>query len=230
MLRRSHRRQHRNEVFSAWAGLIGVVLFVVGSLVAGVAPKTDATTTDITDFLVQHRSVLLFGTSLILLSIPFLGCFIGLLIAMLREAEGGRAPLAGAAGLGWVLVLTIASIGILIQAALTWRGAAQADAATVRLVYDISSLSLYAVSATAVALSVGATSWIIWRTRWFLVGSRSSGSSSSWSTSASWSGWGAGADSNAAGYAAGVGPFLWALWVAVLAVRVGSPARSRWGS
>ncbi len=91
-------------MFSAWAGLIGVVLFVVGSLVAGVAPKPDATAPDITDFLVQHRSVLLFGTSLILLSIPFLGCFIGLLITMLRDAEGGRAPLAGAAGLGWMLV------------------------------------------------------------------------------------------------------------------------------
>ncbi len=114
--------------------------------------------------------------------------------------------------------VAIASIGILLQAALTWRGAAQTDAATVRLVYDISSLSLYAVSATAVALSVGATSWIIWRTRmvprWIAI----LGFVELVVNAGELVGLGSRNGLNAAGYAAGVGPFLWALWVAVLAV------------
>ena len=160
-------------MFCAWAGLIGVVLFVAGSLVAGSAPRPDASMATVTAFLVEHRSALLFGTVLIVLSVPFFGCFAGLLAGMLREAERGRAPLAVAATIGWVLLLAIAAIGVLAQAALTWRGADQADASMVRFVYDMASLSLYVVSASAVALSVGATSYVVFRTgfvaRWIAI-------------------------------------------------------------
>lgn len=210
---RSHAEQ-----FSAWAGLVAVALFVAGSLVAGSAPRPDATTGEVTTFLVQHRSALLFGTALILLSVPFFGCFVGLLAGMLRDAEGGRAPLAGAATVGWVLLLAIASIGILVQVALTWRGADRADPGMVRFVYDVSSLSTYAVSATAVALSVGATSFIIFRTRmvprWIAV----FGLVEIVGNLVEVGGMASREGLNAGGYGAGVGPLLWAAWVAAMAI------------
>ena len=208
----------RAELFSAWAGLVAVALFVAGSLVAGSAPRPDASTGDVTTFLVQHRSAVLFGTALILLSVPFFGCFIGLLAGMLRDAEGGRAPLAGAATVGWILVLAIASIGILVQVALTWRGADQADPGMVRFVYDVSSLSTYAVSATAVVLSVGATSFIIFRTRmvprWIAV----FGLVEIVGNFVEVGGLASREGLNAGGYGAGIGPLLWAAWVAALAI------------
>ncbi len=206
------------ELFSAWAGLIAVVLFVAGSLLSGTAPRPGATTGEVTRFLVQHRSALLLGTVLILLSVPFFGCFVGLLAGMLRDAEGGRAPLAGAATVGWILLLAIVSIGVLVQAALTWRGADRADALTVRFVYDVSSLSLYAVSAMAVALAVGATSFIVFRTRivprWIAV----LGLAEVVVNVVELSGLANRRGLNAGGYGAGVGPLLWAVWVAALAI------------
>ena len=205
-------------MFCAWAGLIGVGLFVAGSLVAGSAPRPDASTATVTAFLVEHRSALLVGTVLIVLSVPFFGCFAGLLAGMLRDAERGRAPLAVAATIGWVLLLAIAAIGVLAQAALTWRGADQADASMVRFVYDMSSLSFYVVSATAVALSVGATSYVVLRTGSSPGGSPSSALSRSWSTSSSSVDWPSRAGANAGGYGAGVGPLLWAVWVVALAI------------
>ena len=206
------------ESFSAWAGSIAVVLFVAGSLLAGSAPRPDASTADVISFLVQHRSTLLAGTVLILLSVPFFGCFIGLLAGVLREAEGGRAPLTGAAVVGWVLTLAIVSIGILGQAALTWRGADQADPGMVRFVYDMSSLSVYTVSATAVALSVGATSLIIVRSgvvpRWIAA----LGLVEIVLNVVELGGVASRTGLNAGGYGAGIGPLLWAVWVACLSI------------
>jgi hypothetical protein len=206
------------DVAAAWAGLIGVGLFVVGSLLAGSPPKPDASATEITAFLVAHRSALLTGTALILLAIPFLGCFVGVLTGVLRDAEGGRGTLARAAALGWTLQLAIVAIGIVAQTAVTWRGAAGLDPHLVHFAYDLGTLSLYTVSATAVALTVGATSVVIFRSgvlpRWLVaigvvevavnliellgLSSRSG--------------------LNAGGYAAGVGPLLWSVWAAAVAV------------
>jgi hypothetical protein len=92
------------------------------------------------------------------------------------------------------------------------------DAAIVRLVYDISSLSLYAVSAPAVALSVGATSWIIWRTRMLSRWIALLGLIEVVINVGELVGLGTRHGLNAAGYAAGVGPFVWALWVTSMAV------------
>ncbi len=160
------------DVAAAWAGLVGVVLFVTGSLLAGSAPKPDASAADITAFVVQQRSSLLIGTALVLASIPFFGCFVGLLSGVLHDADGGRCTLARAATLGWTLQLSVVAIGILSDTALTWRGASGTDPHLVQFGYDLGTLSLYAVSAMAVALAVGATSVVIFRTgvlpRWLV--------------------------------------------------------------
>ena len=216
---------HRTELASAWAGVVAVLLFVVGSLLAGSAPKPDASTRDVMSFLVQQRSPLLMGTALILLSVPFFGCFIGLLGGMLRDAEGGRAPLAGAATLGWTLLLAVASIGTLTQAALTWRGVAQSDAAIVRFVYDLGSLTLYAGTSTAVALSVGATSFIVFRSRMLPRWVAGLGVVVVLINVVELAGLASSAGENAAGYAAGVGPLVWALWVAATAIALARSLR-----
>ena len=160
------------DVAAAWAGLIGVVLFVAGSLFAGSVPKPDASAAEITAFLVQQRSSLLVGTALILLAIPFFGRFVGLFTGVLRRRGSGRTTLTNATTLGWTLLLAVVTIGVLSQTALTWRGASGLDPHLVQFGYDLSTLSLYAVSAMAVALAVGATSVVIYRTgvlpRWLV--------------------------------------------------------------
>jgi hypothetical protein len=206
------------DMVAAWAGLIGVVLFVVGSLLAGSPPKPDASAAEITAFLVQHRSTLLVGTALILLSIPFFGCFVGLFTGVLRDAEGGRGTLARAATLGWTLQLAVVAIGIVSQTAVTWRGASGLDPHLVQFGYDLGTLSLYAVSAMAVALAVGATSVIVLRTgilpRWLVV----LGALEVAVNLVELAGLASRSGLNAAGYAAGVGPLLWSLWAAAAAI------------
>jgi hypothetical protein len=206
------------DVAAAWAGLIGVVLFVVGSLLAGSPPKPDASASQITTFLVQQRSGLLWGTGLILLSIPFFGCFVGVFVGVLRDAEGGRGTLARAAMLGWTLQLAVVAVGIVSQTAVTWRGASGLDPHLVQFAYDLGTISLYTVSATAVALAVGATSVVILRTgvlpRWLVV----LGALEVAVNLIELAGLGSRTGLNAAGYAAGVGPLLWSLWAAASAV------------
>ncbi len=80
------------------------------------------------------------------------------------------------------------------------------------------TLSLYAVSATAVALAVGATSVIIFRTgvlpRWLVA----LGAVEVAVNLVELAGLGSRSGLNAAGYAAGIGPLLWSLWAAASAV------------
>jgi len=206
------------DVAAAWAGLIGVILFVAGSLLAGSVPKPDASAAEITDFLVQQRSSLLMGTALILLAIPFFGCFVGLFTGVLRSAEGGGTTLTSAATLGWTLLLAVVSVGVLSQTALTWRGASGMDPHLVQFGYDLSTLSLYAVSAMAVALTVGTTSVVIYRTgvlpRWLVA----LGAAEVAINLVELAGLASRNGPNAAGYAAGIGPLVWSLWAAAAAI------------
>jgi hypothetical protein len=206
------------DVAAAWAGLIGVALFVAGSLLAGSVPKPDASATEITTFLVQQRSSLLVGTALILLSIPFFGCFVGLFTGVLRDAEGGRSTLACAATLGWTLLLAVVSVGVLSQTALTWRGASGLDPHLIQFGYDLSTLSMYAGSAMAVALTVGATSVVIFRSgvlpRWLVA----LGAVEVAINFVELTGLASRNGLNAAGYGAGIGPLVWSLWAAAAAI------------
>ncbi len=205
------------DVAAAWAGVIGVVLFVSGSLFAGSVPKPDASAAGITAFLVQQRSSLLVGTALILLAIPFFGCFVGLFTGVLRDAEGGRTTLTSAATLGWTLLLAVVTIGVLSQTALTWQGASGLDSHLVQFGYDLSTLSLYAVDAMAVALAVGATSVVIYRTgvlpRWLVA----LGAAEVAINLVELAGLASRGGLNAAGYGAGIGPLVFSLWAAAAA-------------
>ena len=139
---------------------------------------------------------------------------------MLRDAEGGRGTLTGAATLGWTLLLAVVSIGVLSQTVVIWRGAVALDPHLVRFGYDLSTLSLYAVSAMAVALAVGATSVVIFRTgvlpRWLVV----LGMVEIAINLIELAGLGSRSGPNAAGHAAGVGPLIWSVWVIAAAVEL----------
>jgi hypothetical protein len=112
----------------------------------------------------------------------------------------------------------VVAIGIVSQAAVTWRGAAGLDPHLVQFGYDVGTLSLYAVSAMAVALAVGATSVIIYRTgvlpRWLVA----LGALEVAINLVELAGLGSRTGLNAAGYAAGVGPLIWSLWAAAASV------------
>ena len=53
------------------SGVVGVALFLIGSLLPGGAPRPDASSHDVVSFLVDQRSLILLGSALTLLSIPF---------------------------------------------------------------------------------------------------------------------------------------------------------------
>ncbi len=215
------------DMAAAWAGLVGVVLFVAGSMFAGSVPKPDASAGEITTFLVQQRSSLLVGTALILLAIPFFGCFVGLFTGVLRDAEGGRTTLTSAATLGWTLLLAVVTIGVLSQTALTWRGASGLDLHLVQFGYDFSALSLYAISAMAVALAVGATSVVIYRTgilpRWLVA----LGAIEVAINLVELAGLASRSGLNAAGYGAGIGPLVFSLSAVAVAVSLVRQVRHR---
>ncbi len=89
---------------------------------------------------------------------------------------------------------------------------------TVQFAFDINNLSLYALSATAVLVSVLAPMIVIWRwralPRWLLV----LGAAVIIANVVEIAGLFSRTGSNAAGYGDGVGPFLWVLWVAALSI------------
>ena len=168
------------------SGVVGVALFLIGSLLPGGAPRPDASSHEVVSFLVNQRSLILLGSALTLLSIPF---------------------------------------GLLMLTAIAWRGAGQIDASIVRFGYDTSSLALYAVSAPAATLAVGAPSVLALRTRlvprWVAV----LGVVVVTVNLVEVFGLTAHRGLDAGGYAAGIGPLVWATWVIAFAVGLVCPAR-----
>lgn len=206
----------------AGAGLAGVVCYLVGAFLPGSPLKPDAATDSIVSHLADHRRSVLIGYALTLMGLALLVWFLGYLRAVLAEAEAEHgssgSPLATVTTVSWVLLFAIAGAGGAGVSVVAWRGAGQVDPNLVRLVFDISNLSLYTITATVAFLSVAAPTVVIARTgvlpRWLVVigvielavnvvelagiGTRT--------------GW------NAGGYVAGVGPLVWMVWVAALSI------------
>jgi hypothetical protein len=118
----------------------------------------------------------------------------------------------------WVVLLTIIAAALLPAIALVWRGAPAGDPGLVRLAYDMETLGTYAVTAMVALVAVGAPSLAIWRTgvlpRWLSVlGVVEAGVNVLELASLS-----SRHGVFAGGYVAGVGPLVWALWVAAVSV------------
>jgi len=146
------------------AGLAGLVLFAGGSLLAGLPGPNTRVATVITH-LTADRGAVLAGILLMFLALPGLLMFLGYLRNLLAGAEGPPAVLAATAAAAWLLLFAVIGIGLVPLVAVAWRGTAGLPPAVVRLCADMATLSLYALSAPAAAVSVLAPSAVIWRTR-----------------------------------------------------------------
>jgi hypothetical protein len=190
----------------------------LGAFAAGTSPKPDAPIGTVIAHYSDHRGAVLIGTLVTLVALPALPWFLGYLREFIADAEGAQAPLATVTLAAWIALFVIILGGGLPLTAIVWRGASHVDASLVRLAFDANNLSLYAISATAAAMSVLAPSIVIWRTRalprWLMVLALLEVAVNIVELFGLFSRQGA----NAAGYAAGVGPLLWVVWVAALSI------------
>jgi hypothetical protein len=155
---------------------------------------------------------------LALLALACLLWFLGYLRAFLAEAEGDHAPLATVTVAAWIALLVIVVAGAAPLTALIWRGAGRADVATVQVAFDIDNLSLYALSATAVVVSVLAPMIVIWRWRALPRCLLVLGAAVIIANIVEIAGLFSRTGANAAGYGDGIGPFVWVLWVGALSI------------
>jgi hypothetical protein len=228
----SHQEQAPSTLYrrvGPAAGLAGLVLFAAGSLLAGL-PGPNTRIAAVITHLTADRGAVLTGILLMFLALPGLLVFLGYLRSLLAGAEGPPAVLAATAAAAWLLLFAVIGIGLLPLAAVAWRGAAGLPPAVVRLCADMATLSLYALSAPAAAVSVLAPSAVIWRTRvlprWLAL----FGLAEVAVNVVELTGLMTARGSDAAGYAAGIGPVLWTLWAAALCGCALAARRARRGS
>lgn len=199
------------------AGLLGLACYAAGSLIAGLpGPGTPART--MIAHLAAVRASVLAGTLLMFLALPLLLGFLGYFVSLLARAEGSPPLFAIWAAGAWLMLLAIIAAGLIPLVAVAWSGAAGLPPAVVRIAFDTSNLSLYALSAPVAAASVLAPSVVIWRSRvlprwlvWLGVVEVAVNAVELAGLFAS-----KGADT--AGYAAGAGPLLWIVWAGAISV------------
>lgn len=202
----------------ALTGLAGIAFYIVGVVLPGSAPKPDAVTGQVITYFADHRSTILLGFALETIALALLLCFLGELRTVIAGTGGSGVPLASAMAAAWVVLLTIIAAALLPAIALVWRGAPGGDPSLVRLAYDMETLGTYAVTATVALVAVGVPSLVIWRTgvlpRWLAFVGLAEVCVNVVELTAFSSRHGV----FAGGYIAGVGPFVWALWVAAVSV------------
>jgi hypothetical protein len=199
-------------------GVAGAVVFIVAQLVTGSLPKPGDEIGDVIQYVLVHRVRVLGGAAVASLAAPLLLIFASRLTKAMDDAEDGDSPLATPTLLAWVLLFGVIIAGQLPLLAVSWWGSSGADGLgtgsdVVRLAFDINNLALYAVSAPFAALSILGPCVVAWQTgflpRW-LIGI---GAAEVVLNIVEVAGIGSSAGSNAAGYAFGLGPIVWMLWV-----------------
>jgi hypothetical protein len=194
------------------------VAYVVGAFMGGTPLKPDDPIDKVVTHLHDHRSGLLGGTVLTLVGLALLLWFLGYLRALLAGVEDEGAPLATVTVASWVALFVLVGAGSIPLNVVVWRGADQVDPTLVRLAFDAGNLSLYAITATAALLSVLAPCVVIGRTkvlpRWLLAIGAVEIAVNLVEIAGMFSrnGW------NAAGYAYGIGPIVWVVWVAAVSI------------
>ena len=206
----------------AAAGLVGAVLYIVGAFVAGSPPAPDASTVSIVTYMQEHREALLWGMVLTYTGLALFLWFAGYLHARLAAAEAALAdsgaPLATVTLLAFVVLFGLAGAGGIAFNLMVWRGAGSIDPNLVRLAFDAQNLSLYAITSTVALLSVLAPIIVIARTgilpKWLVVLGALEIAVNIVEIAGffSRSGW------NAGGYAAGIGPLVWVVWLGAVSI------------
>jgi hypothetical protein len=150
---------------NALTGLAGAVVYAIGTLLPGTAPKPDASVPQIVTYFTDQRGSLLVGTALELIGAALLLWFVSHLRGVLAASETEESGLTTVMILAWVSTVVIAITGTVPALALIWRGSSDIDPHLVRFSYDIEILATYAVSSMVALVAVAAPSIVVWRTR-----------------------------------------------------------------
>src|SRR3990172_13255150 len=98
------------EKWGALAGVVFVVLAVVGALIAGSPPKVSDPDLKIIKFTKDNQDALRSGAYLAGLGIVFFVFFLGVVWTRLRRAEGGSGRLAGTAAMAGGVALAVSPL------------------------------------------------------------------------------------------------------------------------
>jgi hypothetical protein len=206
------------RMLGAASGVVGAVLYAVSTFAAGSPLKPDASLQKVISHLTASRDALLAGVLLNLVATGLLLCFLAYLVSFVAEAEGRRGPLSILTLGSGVGVLAIVTGGQAPLDVVTWAGPPRFDPSVTRLAFDIANLSLYSISAVVVAILVLAPTVVIWRSgalpRWLVAVAALEITLNALELGGLFSR--AGAD--AGGYAEGLGPFVWLIWVTSVSV------------
>ena len=196
------------------AGVVGAAFSTTGMLIAGLAPPPDASIAAVSAHLVDRRTELLLGAALSTIGAGFLVIFLGGLCRSLfrRDAVG----FAVATLASWLMLLVTYGFGQLLPIAIAWRGSPEPR--MLRFAIDVSNVSGYVATSVVAALSIALPTVHLRRARaipMWLVGVATleiAANVVELTGFAARSGW------NTAGYAAGIAPLLWMVWVLGVAV------------
>jgi hypothetical protein len=104
------------EKWAALAGVVFVVLSVVGAFIAGSPPKVSDHDPKIIKYTTDNRDALRIAAYLAGIAVAFFLFFLGVVWTKVRQAEGGNGRLAVTALAGGVATAAIASVGFGISA------------------------------------------------------------------------------------------------------------------
>ena len=124
-------------------------------------PGTQAPASEITAYIVEHRSALLAGVLLNTLGVTLWGMFGMGIWLRLREASGGESFLTVCFVLGLISFMTLLLAGFVFFLVLTYRARHVSDP---RLLYDI-TFGLLAMSGAPTAVALGSYATVTVRTR-----------------------------------------------------------------
>jgi hypothetical protein len=151
--------------YGAAAGVIFVILLVVGGFIAGSPPSYEDSAREIREYFVDNDTALKVGGYLNGLSIfPFF-IFLGSLWSRVRSAGDEARPLATMLVGGAVVAVSLVSVGTVVTTATAIR-IGQIRALDAKLLYEIAGTTTD-VATFAVAVFVGATSVAALRARVF---------------------------------------------------------------
>jgi len=208
------RNVRTGSTLSALTGLAGALLYLIGALLPGAAPKPDATTSEVAHFFTDQRSALLTGLTLELLAVGFLIWFLGALYAYLMSSSPPQTALGMSMVAAFVATIAIVAVGTIPSMAIIWSGTPGLGPDLTQFAYDIQTLATYVASSTTSAISILAPSVIVWRTRVLPRWLCALGAAAIVVNVVELAGLSSRHGTLAGGYAAGLGPLLWIAWFA----------------
>jgi hypothetical protein len=137
---------------AAAAGILSMVLLVVGYFMPGSPPKYTASGEKVTAFFTGHHRTILIGLILTGIAVPFYVWFVAHLAVALRDA--GHSGLGLSVAIGGGLVSAAAAIGDAFTAAADQGANSGMVGATVRALYQTASFTYSRLTFPAIAVAI----------------------------------------------------------------------------